>query len=61
MNIGPKGGVGKSMDLRLSSAIYNKCDYSITCDDKLKGIIGDIRLYNPVDFLRKEMDINVIE
>lgn len=49
------------MDLRLSSAIYNKCDYSITCDDKLKGIIGDIRLYNPVDFLRKEMDINVIE
>lgn len=58
--------------LHLASAIYNKCDYFITCDDRfiktieknndrLEGIIGDIRLYNPVDFLRKEMDINVIE
>ncbi|CCQ95401.1 conserved hypothetical protein [[Clostridium] ultunense Esp] len=44
----------------------------ITCDDefiktieknndKLEDIIGDIRLYNPIDFLRKEMYINVIE
>ena len=57
--------------LHLASAIYNKCDYLITCDDKfiktieknndkLKDIIGDIRLYNPIDFLRKEMDIDVI-
>ena len=47
---------------------YNNCDYSITCDDKfikaivktndkLKDIIGDIRLCNPIDFLRKKMDI----
>ena len=58
--------------LHLASAIYNKCDYFITCDDKfiktieknndkLKDIIRDIRLYNPIDFLRKEMDIDVIE
>lgn len=58
--------------LHLASAVYNKCDYFITCDDKfiktieknndkLKHIIEYIRLYNPVDFLRKEMDINVIE
>lgn len=58
--------------LHLASAIYGDCDYFITCDDKfvktieknndkLEDIIGDIRLYNPIDFLRKEMDINVIE
>ncbi|MCF6464870.1 hypothetical protein C3E90_03020 [Clostridium sp. Cult2] len=58
--------------LHLVSAVYNKCDYFITCDDKfiktieknndkLKDIIGDIRLYNPIDFLREEMDIDVIE
>jgi len=58
--------------LHLASAIYNKCDYFITCDDKfiktieknndkLIYIIRDIRLYNPIDFLRKEMDIDVIE
>lgn len=58
--------------LHLASAIYNKCDYFITCDDKfiktieknndkLKDIIRGIRLYNPIDFLRKEMDIDVIE
>lgn len=46
---------------------YNNCDYFITCDDKfiktieknndkLEDIIGDTRLYNPIDFLRKEMD-----
>ena len=58
--------------LHLASAIYGDCDYFITCDDKfvktieknndkLEDIIGDIRLYNPIDFLRKEMDIDVIE
>jgi len=58
--------------LHLASAIYNKCDYFITYDDKfiktieknndkLKDIIRDIRLYNPIDFLTKEMDIDVIE
>lgn len=58
--------------LHLASAIYSKCGYFITCDDKLiktieknrdklKSIVNDIKLYNPIDFLRKEMDINVIE
>ncbi len=57
--------------LHLASAIYSDCDYFITCDDKfiktveknknsLKDTIGHIRLYNPIDFLRKEMDIDVI-
>ncbi|OLS02596.1 PIN domain-containing protein [Tissierella creatinophila] len=58
--------------LHLASAIYSGCDYFITCDDKfiktvesnrnkLKDIIKDIKLYNPIDFLRREMDIDVIE
>ena len=58
--------------LHLASAIYGDCKYFITCDDKfikaveknrdnLKDIIQGIKLYNPVDFLRKEMDIDVIE
>jgi len=58
--------------LHLASAIHGDCDYFITYDDKLiktieknndklKDIIRDIRLYNPIDFLRKEMDIDVIE
>lgn len=58
--------------LHLASAVYGECDYFITCDDKfiktidrnkdkLKDIIGNIKLYNPIDFLRKEMDIDVIE
>jgi predicted nucleic acid-binding protein len=58
--------------LHLASAIYNNCDYFITCDDKfiktiesnkdkLIGIIEEIRLYNPIDFLRKEIDVDVIE
>jgi predicted nucleic acid-binding protein len=63
----------KSKDaLHLAAAIYGKCDYFITCDDKfiktieknkesLIDVSNRIKLYNPVDFLRKEMDINVIE
>ena len=58
--------------LHLASAIYGECRYFITCDDKfiktveinkgdLKHVIKDIKLYNPIDFLRKEMDIDVIE
>ena len=58
--------------LHLASAIYGNCEYFITCDDKfiktieknkdrLKHLIKNIKLYNPIDFLRKEMDIDVIE
>lgn len=58
--------------LHLACAIYNKCDYFITCDDRLirtinnhkdllKDLLDDIRLFNPIDFLRKEIDIDVIE
>ena len=58
--------------LHLACAIYNKCDYFITCDDRfirtinnneypLKNLIGDIKLFYPIDFLRKEIDIDVIE
>ena len=58
--------------LHLASAVYGNCEYFITCDDKfiktveknrhrLKDTIKNIKLYNPIDFLRKEMDIDVIE
>ncbi len=58
--------------LHLASAVHGNCEYFITCDDKfaktvaknkddLKSIIKNIKLYNPIDFLRKEMDIDVIE
>ena len=58
--------------LHLASAIYAECNYFITCDDgliktimgnydKIGDIVGSIKLYNPLDFLRKEMDVNVIE
>ncbi len=58
--------------LHLAAAIYSECEYFITCDDKfiktigknkdnMKDTIGNIKLYNPIDFLRKEMDIDVIE
>lgn len=58
--------------LHLASAVYGGCKYFITCDDKfiktveknrnhLKETIKNIKLYNPIDFLRKEMDIDVIE
>lgn len=58
--------------LHLASAVHGNCKYFITCDDKfiktvdrnrdnLTDIIKDIKLYNPIDFLRKEMDIDVIE
>ena len=58
--------------MHLSAAVENGCKYFITCDDKfiktikrnresLKDIIGNVKLYNPIDFLRREMDIDVIE
>ncbi|GAA0302603.1 putative nucleic acid-binding protein [Gracilibacillus halotolerans] len=71
-NIAENSNAKNKDSLHLAVAVYNKCDYFITCDDKfiktiesnknkLKNIIENIRIYNPVDFLRKEMDINVIE
>jgi len=58
--------------LHLASAIHGGCNYFITCDDRfirtvernresMEDVIGKIKLYNPIDFLRKEMDINVVE
>lgn len=58
--------------LHLASAIFGGCKYFITCDDRfirtieknwdgIREIMKDIKLYNPIDFLRKEMDIDVIE
>lgn len=58
--------------VHLACAIYTKCDYFITCDDQLirtidknkeplKDILDDLVLFNPVDFVRKELNINVIE
>ncbi len=58
--------------LHLASAVHGNCEYFITCDDKfiktietnrdrLNEIIKNIKLYNPIDFLRKEMNIDVIE
>lgn len=45
-------------------------DYFLTCDDKLIRMLNnrvmfdgykDIAIYNPIDFLREEIKINVIE
>lgn len=71
-NIVEKSNTKDKDALHLASAIYGTCDYFITCDDNfiktieknqnnLDSIIGNVRLYNPIDFLRREMDINVIE
>ena len=58
--------------LHLASAIFEGCNYFITCDDKfiktivkneqnMSELLNGIILYNPIDFLRREMDIDVIE
>ncbi len=58
--------------LHIASAISAESNYFITCDDRLirtinsnmnnfKHILKNIKLFNPVDFLREEMKINVIE
>ena len=52
--------------IHLACAVFNKCDYFVTCDDgfiktidrnaaKLKNILEETKLINPVDFLRREM------
>ena len=58
--------------LHLACAIYFQCDYFITCDDKFikiilknyetfKDVIGKVRIMNPIDYIREEMSIDVIE
>ncbi len=58
--------------LHMACAVYCGCDFFITCDDKLiktiirnqnklDDTIRDIIVINPVDFLRKELNISVIE
>ena len=53
--------------LHLASAIYGKCEYFITCDNRfirtiqyneqaLKHLLGSIKLVNPVDFIGKELE-----
>jgi hypothetical protein len=62
----------KSKDaLHFASAVYSGCSYFITCDNILEktlnknktkiDFINGIKIFNPVDFLREEMKINVIE
>lgn len=58
--------------IHLACAIYSNCDYFLTCDDryiktintnyeKLKDYLGKIKIMNPIDFLRREMNIDVVE
>lgn len=58
--------------LHIAAARHANCEYFITCDDNLiktieknrnsiKVSLDNMKLYNPIDFLRKEMDIDVIE
>lgn len=53
--------------LHLACAVYGKCEYFITCDNRfirtikhnargLKHVLGSIRIVNPVDFIGKEFD-----
>ena len=62
----------KSKDaLHLSCALHSGCKYFITCDNvllrtinynktALTNILGEMELLNPLDFIRKEMNIDVI-
>lgn len=56
--------------LHLACAIYGKCEYFITCDNRfirtikhneqaLKHLLGSIKLINPVDFIGKELENDV--
>jgi predicted nucleic acid-binding protein len=58
--------------LHLACATHAGCDYFITCDDRfirairanmagIENVIGNIKIMNPIDFLREEMKIDVIE
>lgn len=63
----------KSKDaLHLACAVYKRVNYFITCDDKfiktisknkdtLANILGKTKLFNPIDFLRMEVEIDVVE
>jgi predicted nucleic acid-binding protein len=57
--------------LHLACAVYSGCNYFITCDNRLiraingnknelKDIIREIQVLNPMDFIRREMNIDVI-
>ena len=62
----------KSKDaLHLACAVHSGCKYFITCDNGLLrtinhnntaliNILGEMQLLNPLDFIRKEMNIDVI-
>ena len=58
--------------LHLACAIHSGCDCFITCDDRLirtlnanrsniSKMIGNMKILNPIEFLREEMKINVVE
>lgn len=58
--------------LHLACAIYSGCDCFLTCDGRfiktinanmnsISSIIGNIKIMNPIDFLREEMRIDVVE
>ena len=58
--------------LHLACAIYSGCDCFITCDDRLiktinanieniSNVVGNLKIMNPIDFLREEMRIDVVE
>lgn len=57
--------------LHIACSIYAGCKYYLTCDSrlirtvyenmiKLKDILGGTEVLNPIDFLRKEMNLDVI-
>jgi len=68
-----KASKAKAKDsLHLACAVNADCDCFITCDDRLirtikaniacmVDSIGNMRIMNPIEFLREEMKIDVIE
>jgi predicted nucleic acid-binding protein len=57
--------------LHIACATFGSCEYFITCDDKLiktiisnkknlHKLIRNVKILNPVDFLREEMNVDVI-
>ena len=58
--------------LHLACAISSNCKYFITCDERLirtinaninniRNITGEMKVLNPIDFLREEMKVDVVE